>query len=97
MSKKKKPNPKCPPAAWPKGSTLAPVRKPTVSADKGGELVRGIVMSACYILNRDNGFGKIKLDRFTDALYEFWLNEQKGNDTVIDELIAWCEKRGLKL
>ena len=50
-----------------------------------------------YILNRDFGFGQERLLRLRSSVKEFWLQENKSNDTVIEELDNWVEKKGLKL
>lgn len=50
-----------------------------------------------YILNRDFGFGQERLLRLRSSVKAFWLQENKSNDTVIEELDNWVEKKGLKL
>lgn len=69
----------------------------TLETPKQGMMTRYFLISILYILNRDHGFGKKRLPNVAKAFREFWMVEEKGNTTLLEELDRWLDKMGVNL
>lgn len=69
----------------------------TLETPKYGMMTRYFLISILYILNRNHRFGKKRLQDAAEAFREFWVVEEKGNTTLLEELDRWLDKMGVNL
>lgn len=90
-SKKRKPNHKGNPNNRPQKQVFQ------LKLPKGGAMVKTLLLSVCWVLNDAFGFGPVRLTKFIQKFFEFWVVTHRNNDTVLDELEYWAEKEGIKV
>lgn len=71
--------------------------QPALPVEKGGIMVKVILAAVCYVLSTEFGFGKERLNKLIASVIKFVVIDEGKNDTFVDEIAAWVERKGLNL